>query len=95
MTCGQCIHDPVADASPPPTDKAIIASGTGTIGRRQVALGSAGAHNPKDAVQDAPVVNTGMPRGLFGRNDLMATHSKSVSAYRMIRGSRFGRLNHV
>src|SRR5260370_5743204 len=29
----------------------------------------------------------GMPRGLFGRNDLMAAHSKSVSSYRMIRGS--------
>jgi hypothetical protein len=27
----------------------------------------------------------GMPRGLFGRNDLIAAHSKSVSSYRMIR----------
>jgi hypothetical protein len=25
----------------------------------------------------------------------MAAHSKSVSSYRMIRGSGFGRLNHV
>jgi hypothetical protein len=31
-----------------------------------------------------------MPRGLFGRNDLMATHSKSENSYRMIRGSGLG-----
>jgi hypothetical protein len=34
-----------------------------------------------------------MPRGLFGRNDLMAAHSKSASSYRMIRGSVLD--NHV
>jgi hypothetical protein len=32
----------------------------------------------------------GMPRGLFGRNGLMAVHSKSVSSYLMIRGSGSG-----
>jgi hypothetical protein len=30
------------------------------------------------------------PRGLFGRNGLMAVHSKSVSSYLMIRGSGSG-----
>ena len=35
----------------------------------------------------------GMPRGLFGRNDLMAAHLKSASSYRMIRGSVLD--NHV
>src|SRR3984957_8495118 len=37
----------------------------------------------------------GTPRGLFGRNGLMAVHSKSVSSYLMIRGPRFGSLNHA
>jgi hypothetical protein len=37
----------------------------------------------------------GTPRGLFGRNGLMAVHSKSVSSYLMIRGSESGSLNHV
>jgi hypothetical protein len=49
----------------------------------------------KDAVQDAPLVDTGMPRGLFGGNDLMAAPSKSASSQRMIRDSPFGRLNRI
>ena len=32
----------------------------------------------------------GTPRGLLGRNGLMAVHSKSVSSYLMIRGSGSG-----
>jgi hypothetical protein len=46
--------------------------------------------NPEDAVEDTSVVALGMPRGLFGRNGLMAVHSKSVSSYLMIRGSGSG-----
>jgi hypothetical protein len=41
MTGGQCIHDPVPHSSPPPANEAIVASRAGTIGRRQVAPGSA------------------------------------------------------
>ena len=37
MTGGQRIHDPVPDASPPPTNEAIVTGGPGTIGLRQVA----------------------------------------------------------
>ena len=40
MTGGQCIHDPVPYTSLPPTNEAIIASGAGTIGLRQIAPGS-------------------------------------------------------
>src|SRR5690349_14400005 len=36
-TGGQCIHDPVPDASPPPPDEAIVTSGAGTVVLRQVA----------------------------------------------------------
>ena len=59
MTSGQRIHDPVPYASLSPTNEAIIASGTGIIGLRQIAPGSTRAQDPKDTVQDAPVVNTG------------------------------------
>src|SRR5712672_870547 len=37
MTGSQRIHDLVPDASPPPTNEAIVTSGTGAIGLRQVA----------------------------------------------------------
>jgi hypothetical protein len=40
MTGGQRFHDPVPYASLPPTNKAIIASGAGTMGFRQIAPGS-------------------------------------------------------
>jgi hypothetical protein len=43
MTGGQGIHDPVPYASLPPANEAIIASGAGTIGFRQIAPGSTGA----------------------------------------------------
>jgi hypothetical protein len=37
MTGDQRIHDLVSNASPPPTNEAIIASDAGTIGHRQIA----------------------------------------------------------
>jgi hypothetical protein len=37
MTGSQRFHDLVPDASPPPTNEAIIASGAGTIGLWQIA----------------------------------------------------------
>jgi hypothetical protein len=35
----------------------------------------------KGTVQDARSSTRGMSRGLFGRDDLMAAHSKSVSSH--------------
>lgn len=35
MTGGQRIHDPIPDASLPPTNEAVVASGAGAIGFRQ------------------------------------------------------------
>ena len=37
MTGGQRTHDLVPDASPPPTNEAVVTGGAGTIGLRQVA----------------------------------------------------------
>jgi hypothetical protein len=37
----------------------MIANGVGIIGHSRVAAGSDWAQDPEDAVQDAPVVNTG------------------------------------
>ena len=39
MTGGQRIHDPIPDASLPPTNEAVVASGAGAIGFRQIAPG--------------------------------------------------------
>ena len=88
-TGGQRIHDPVPDASLPPTDKAMIASGAGTIGHRQVAPGTPEGKTRKMPFRTRRSSTRGTLRGLFGRNDRMAAHSKSVSSYRVIRGSRW------
>ena len=55
----QRIHDAVPDACLPPTNEATIASGGGTIGSGSSRLGAPEPQDPKDTVQDAPVVNTG------------------------------------
>jgi hypothetical protein len=68
------------DASLPPPNEAIIAK---LCGDHRTWAGHARERlsvRPKDAVEDAPVLTRGMPRGLFGRNDLMAAHSKPVSS---------------
>ena len=39
MTGGQRIHDPIPDASLPPTNEAVVASGAGAIGFGQIAPG--------------------------------------------------------
>jgi hypothetical protein len=44
--------------------------------------------------RDTPVVNTGM-RGLFGRNNLLAANSKSVSFVPCDLRLGYGGLNHV
>src|SRR5258706_7787866 len=86
MTGGQRIHDPVPHSSPPPANEAIVS------GRSR--QGAPERKTQKIPFRTRRSSTRGMPRGLFGRNDLMAAHSKSVSSYRMIRGP-FGRLNHV
>jgi hypothetical protein len=57
MTGGQRIHDPIPDASLPPTNEAVVASGAGAIGFRQIA--------PKDTLRTRRSSTLGMPRGLF------------------------------
>jgi hypothetical protein len=91
MTGGQRIHDPIPDASLPPTNEAVVASGAGAIGFRQIAPGAPERKAQKTPFRTRRSSTLGMPRGLFGRNDLIAAHSNSVSSYR----SRFGCLNHV
>ena len=56
VTGSQRIHDLVPDASPPPSNEAIVTGGAGTIGFRQVAPWRTGAQNPKDAIEHATVI---------------------------------------
>jgi hypothetical protein len=55
-TGGQCIHDPVPDASPPPPNEAIVTSGAGTVVLRQVAPWRTGTQDLKDAIEHATVI---------------------------------------
>ena len=90
VTVSQRIHDLVPDPSLPPTSEAIVASGAGTIGFRQVAPGSTQAQDPKDTVQDAPVVNTGNAARLVRKERPDGSPFKVRESYRMIRGSGLG-----
>lgn len=88
VTGGQGIHNPVPNASLPPTDKAIVASGAGTntmlAGRATERLSA----EPKRCHSGRAGRQHGERHAAcFGRNDRMARHSKSVSSYRMIRCS--------
>jgi hypothetical protein len=80
MGASERVHNPTPDASPPPANEAIVARRVRTEVRRQIAPRCARTQNPKDAIEHAPVFTRGTPRGLFGRNGLVATHSKSVSS---------------
>jgi hypothetical protein len=89
------IHDRVPDTSHPPTNKPVVA------GRVSPKVSGRSRHGAPDRnIQKMPLrtrrsSTLGTPRGLFGRNGLMAVHSKSVSSYRMVRCPGSGALNHV
>jgi hypothetical protein len=53
------IHHPVPDASPPPTDEAIVAGRVGAIPIWQITPWRTGSQNPQDTIYDPPVVDTG------------------------------------
>jgi hypothetical protein len=71
-------HDPAPDASPPPTNEAVVAVVRGPGGSR---------HNAPDRKTQKIPLRTrrsstrGTPRGFFGSIDLMTLHSNSVSSY--------------
>ena len=56
MGGGQGIYDTAPDTGPPPANEAIVASGVGAKGTRQIAPRRAGAQNPEDAVEYATVI---------------------------------------
>jgi hypothetical protein len=95
MGFGEGLHDQVPDASHPPTNEPVVA---GRVRPKLSGRSRQGA--PDRNIQKMPLttrrsLTLGTPRGLFGRNGLMAVHSKSVSSYLMIRGPRCGSLNHA
>ena len=49
-------HDLIPDASPPPTNKAVVTGGAGTISRWQVAPGRTRALHPKDAIEHTSII---------------------------------------
>src|ERR1700722_18668463 len=52
-TGGQCIHDPVPDASPPPTNEAIVACPVSLIASGQVAPRQRPLTSPADGARRA------------------------------------------
>src|ERR1043166_1062038 len=58
VSAAQRAHDPAPDASPSPTDEAIIASGIWAELLRQVAPWRPRSQDPEDAIKDATVIHT-------------------------------------
>ena len=75
MRGGQCVHNPAPGARPSPANEAIVAGGVRAKGFRQIAPRCSGAQDAKDALSTRLLFTRGTPRGLFGRNGLMAAHS--------------------
>ena len=53
---GQRLHDPVPDAGPPPANEPIVASGTGSVGLRQIAPRCARPQDPEGTIEETPVI---------------------------------------
>ena len=56
MSSGQHLHDPVPDAGPPPANEPIVASGTGSVGLRQIAPRCARPQDPEGTIEETPVI---------------------------------------
>jgi hypothetical protein len=57
MSAGKRFHDPNPDTRPTPSNITVAASGVGAKALRHIASRGSGSQNPKDAVQDTPVVH--------------------------------------
>src|SRR5262249_61662012 len=75
MDCSQCIHDLVPDASPSPANEAIVTSRIGPNVSGRSRHGAPDLKTQKMPLSTRRSFTRGTPRGLFGRNGLMAVHS--------------------
>jgi hypothetical protein len=57
MGGSQSVHNPAPDASPPPADEAVVASGVGAEALRQITPRCPRSQDPEDAIQDTAVVH--------------------------------------
>lgn len=69
---GQRIHNPGPDARPSPADKAIVAGGVKTKFTGRSRHGAPERRTQKMPLSTRRSFTRGTPRGLFGRNGLMA-----------------------
>lgn len=96
MSGGQRVHDAAPDASPPPANEAVVASGRRTEVIRQVAPWCSGSQDPEDAIKDTPVVHPRHATRLvrqhrFDGGPFMVGEFVAHDDSRL----RFGSLNHV
>src|SRR5262249_14263537 len=80
VSSSQSVHDPGPDASPAPTDEAIVTSSIGTESLRQITPRCAGSQDPKDTIQHTAVVHTWDTAWLVRQHRLDGRHSWSVSS---------------
>jgi hypothetical protein len=94
MSSGQHIHDPVPDSSPTPADEAVVASRRRSLALRQIAPRCARPQDPKDAVQDTPVVYTERAAWLVREHRLDDTPLTVAKLIPHDSRLKFGSLNH-
>src|SRR5215217_284507 len=75
MSGGQCVHDPGPDPRSSPTNEAIVAVVYGPKLSGTSRQGAPDRRTQKMPLRTRRSFTRGTPRGLFGRNGLMAAHS--------------------
>lgn len=71
VMCGSDgIHHPVPHACFPPSNEAVVTSGTRAIALGKISPWGTGSQHPKDAVQHAAVIDTGHPSGFVRQQRL-------------------------
>jgi hypothetical protein len=70
MGFGDGIHEAVPHTCFPPSDKAIVARGSWAVSLWQIAPRRTGSQHPEDAVQHAPIIDTGHASRFVGQQRL-------------------------
>ena len=94
MSHRQAIHDPIPDTGPSPANEAIVASCVGSVGLRQIAPWRTWSQDPKDAIEDAPVVHPWHAAWLVGEHRLDDTPLIVIEFISHDSRLQFGALNH-
>ena len=94
MGSGKRVYDAAPDASPPPTEDAIVACGIRTKHLRKITPWRSGAQDPEDAIEDTTVVHPRNATRLVRQHRLDGNPFKIGEFIAHNSSPQFGSLNH-